>query len=161
MISDGQIFKREMSWKVPVESASPIMGEKANATVYLSCASCGAVLTRLVEWSKFSTFDRNVADRHPPVERGTIVRWDVDDTVPVYFGDGRPEGQKVYSRCGAISIHPDDVMRDQIQSCESTMAVADLMAWMVKTALAIAAPSLERNGVIAGPKRRFDCAAML
>ncbi len=106
-----------MSWKVPVESASPIMGEKANATVYLSCASCGAVLTRLVEWSKFSTFDRNVADRHPPVERGTIVRWDVDDTVPVYFGDGRPEGQKVYSRCGAISIHPDDVMRDQIQSC--------------------------------------------
>ncbi|WP_162150307.1 hypothetical protein [Asticcacaulis sp. AC460] len=93
------------------------MSDKDIGSVYLTCASCGATLTGPVEWSEFSAFDPDVVDGQSPVQRGTIVRWNMNSTAPIYFGDGKSEGLKVYSRSGAISMHPDDVIRDQIQSC--------------------------------------------
>jgi hypothetical protein len=85
--------------------------------IRLLCAHCKAALTRSCTWAPFSAFATHVEFGESLLGEGTLVQWDVEDAVPVYYGDGRPNGKKVYSEPGAISANPADVLIEQMASC--------------------------------------------
>lgn len=81
---------------------------------HLSCAACGRRLTRVCRLGGASDYDPQAGVGASPVSIGVMVRLTEEDAVPVTQG-GRVVRTHTYSPAGAISIAPNDLLREAVQ----------------------------------------------
>lgn len=78
--------------------------------IKISCAACGQILTHEGRWGDTSEWHGLADVRCSPVANGVLVRLP-EDGVAFLMSDNQ-SGTQVYSPEGAISVHPDMVIRE-------------------------------------------------